>query len=314
MGASCAHNETWVRAAVLLAAVYAALLAAAYSRPGVAGVVLWWVGPPLVGVALAVILIAALRGAWKSRGLPSAAQLVGFTVLVTISGALATLRVYPSSYDDQPSPVRFRLPLDGPLTIAWGGRTIRVNYHAVIPDQRWAYDLLVTENGRSFRGDGRALDDYFVYGQRVLAPADGIVVDVRDGQPDEAIGHWQVRRATGNHVVLQVAPGEFLFIAHLQRGSIRLARDQHVRAGQTIGRAGSSGNASEPHVHVHLQDTPTVYLGEGIPMFFHDYRVHGGHVDRGMPTGGRRGRSRSSPGPFTGQIVEHAADADAALR
>ena len=306
-------RETWVRAAVVLAAAYAALLAVAYSRPGLIGVVLWWTGPPSVALALAFILLAALRSAWRSKRLPSAAQLLGYTVLVAISAALATFRIYPSSYDRRPSEIRFRLPLNGPVTVAWGGPTIRVNYHAVIPDQRWAYDFIITENGRSFSGDGHDPEDYLVYGRPVVAPAEGIVVDVRDGEPDKAIGHWQVRRATGNHVVLQVAPREFLFIAHLQRGSVRVARGDRVRAGHYIGRAGSSGNASEPHVHVHLQNTPTPYLGEGIPMFFHDYRVRGGDVDRGMPTGGRRGQSRSSAGTFTGQIVEHAADADALL-
>ena len=56
--------------------------------------------------------------------------------------------------------VRFRLPLDGPVTVAWGGADTDVNYHAVMPDQRWAYDLLVTREGRTHRGDGTRLDDY----------------------------------------------------------------------------------------------------------------------------------------------------------
>jgi murein DD-endopeptidase MepM/ murein hydrolase activator NlpD len=300
------RRELWVRAAILLAIGYAALLLVAHSRPGSIGVVLWWVGPPLVGVTLAAILVAALRSAWKSRRSPTAAQLLGFLTLAAVSAALAIFRVYPSSYDQRPSTVRFRLPLEGSITVAWGGPTIAMNYHAVIPDQRWAYDLLVTEAGRSFRGDGRRPEDYLVYGLPVLAPADGIAVDVRRDEPDEAIGHWQIRRATGNHVVLQVAPREFLFIAHLQRESIRVSQGEHVRAGQPIGLAGNSGNASEPHVHVHLQDTPTPYLGEGIPMYFHHYRVGGKHVNRGIPTGGRRWRSRLWAGAFTGQVIEQA--------
>jgi hypothetical protein len=72
-----------------------------------------------------------------------------------------------------------------------------------------------------------------------------------------------------------------------------------------IGRVGNSGNSSEPHVHLHLQDTSAPYLGEGIPFYFHDYRVNGVEVERGMPYGGRARRSRRWPGAFTGQIVEH---------
>jgi murein DD-endopeptidase MepM/ murein hydrolase activator NlpD len=295
----------WVRAAFLVAVGHAALLALVHARPGLVGVVLWWIGPPLVGLATAALLAVALRSSWRSRTTPTWTQLAGFATLVAISAALAAFRTYPSSYDHRPSDVSFRLPLDGPVTVAWGGPTVAVNYHAVIPDQRWAYDLLVTENGRSFRGDGTRLEDYLAHGRPVLAPADGVVFDVRDTEPDEQIGHWQVRRATGNHVVLQVTPQQFLFIAHLQRGSIVVKPGERVRAGQTIGRVGNSGNASEPHVHLHLQDTPTPHLGEGIPLYFRDYRVNGAHVDRGIPTGGRRRRSRLWPGAFTGQVVEH---------
>jgi hypothetical protein len=50
-------------------------------------------------------------------------------------------------------------------------------------------------------------------------------------------------------------------------------------------------------VHVHLQTTPGQF-GEGIPMYFHDYRTHTGVVARGMPHGGRGG-----------DVVEHAGSA-----
>jgi murein DD-endopeptidase MepM/ murein hydrolase activator NlpD len=281
------------------------LLVAVHARPGLSGVVLWWIGPPLVGLAVAGVLLAALRSAWKSRRRPAAAQFAGFAMLVAVVVALATFRTYPSSYDARPSVVAFRLPLDGPVTVAWGGATLAVNYHVQIPDQRWAYDLIVTENGRSFRGDGTRPEDYLVYGRPVLAPADGVVVALRDGEPDAEIGHRQLRRSAGNHVILQVAPREFLFIAHLRRGSLRVAPGERVHAGQAIGRVGNSGNSSEPHVHMHLQDTATPSFGEGIPMYFHDYRVGGVAVERGIPSGGRRMASRWSPGAFTGQIVEH---------
>jgi phosphate/sulfate permease len=297
-------RDGWVRASFLVGLAYAAILTFAHARRGLTGVVLWWVGPPLVSFAVAALLVVALWSSWRSRTIPTRAQLFGFIIIVVLVLALVTFRTYPSSYDHRPSSVSFRLPLDGPLTVAWGGPTTEVNYHVVIPDQRWAYDLLVTENGRSFRGDGTRLEDYFVYGRPVLAPANGVVFEVRDTEPDHEIGHWQIRRATGNHVVLRVASNEFLFIAHLQRGSIVVGPGERVRAGQTIGRVGTSGNTSEPHVHLHLQDTPTPYLGEGIPLYFYNYHVDGRHVDRGMPTGGRGRKSRLRPGPFTGEIVE----------
>jgi hypothetical protein len=43
-------------------------------------------------------------------------------------------------------------------------------------------------------------------------------------------------------------------------------------------------------------------LGEGIPLYFHNYRVGNDLVPRGMPTGGVRN------GRFAGQVVEHAGE------
>jgi murein DD-endopeptidase MepM/ murein hydrolase activator NlpD len=295
-------RDVWVRAPLFVSFLYAAILTVVHAHRGLTGVVLWWIGPPLVSLVVVVLFIAALWSAWRSGATPTRAQLFGFAMLVANVSALLTFRAYPSSHDHRPSDVSFQLPLDGPVTVAWGGPTTDVNYHVVIPDQRWAYDLLVTKSGISFQGDGTRLDDYYVYGRAVFAAAAGVVVEVRDSEPDAEVGHWQLRRASGNHVIVRVAPNEFLFIAHLQRGSIAVAPGERVRAGQPIGRVGNSGNTSEPHLHLHLQDTPTPYLGEGIPLYFRNYRAGGRFVDRGMPTGGRNGRLHS--GPFSGQIVE----------
>jgi hypothetical protein len=278
--------------------------AAVHARPGLTGVALWYVFPVPITLACAVLLGLAFWRSWWHRELPTARQLAGFAVLGVVVGTTAAFRTYPSSHDERPSEVRFRLPLDGPVTVAWGGPTLDVNYHGVMPDQRWAYDLLVTMRGETFRGDGTKVEDHFAYGLPVRAPADGVVRAVHDREPDGPIGQWQFLKAMGNYVVLDVAPGQFLFIAHLQPGSLAVAEGDRVRAGQVLGRVGNSGNSSEPHVHLHLQDTPTPFFGEGIPFYFHGYRVSGVEMQRGMPLGGRERRSRRWPGAFIGETVE----------
>jgi hypothetical protein len=47
-------------------------------------------------------------------------------------------------------------------------------------------------------------------------------------------------------------------------------------------------------------------LGEGIPLYFYDYRVDGRVVERGMPSGGMS----LLEGPV-GQVVEHAGEENA---
>ena len=193
------------------------------------------------------------------------------------------------------------------MTVAWGGATADVNYHVFLPDQRWAYDLVVTRAGRTFRTDGGALDDYHAYGLPVYAPAAGVVFAAHDGEPEVAIGatRWGLA-GLGNHVGIEVAPREYLFIGHLQPGSVAVSTGDRVTAGQLLGRVGNSGNSSEPHVHLHLQDSTRPYFGEGIPFHFHGYRQEGRFVARGMPEGGRRG------GLYRGARVAHARAAPAA--
>ena len=58
------------------------------------------------------------------------------------------------------SKVRFRVPFDEPVTIAWGGDAQDVNYHVVAADQRWAYDIVaIDEQGKTFRSDGKRAED-----------------------------------------------------------------------------------------------------------------------------------------------------------
>jgi hypothetical protein len=296
-------GNAWGATTLAVALVYAAFVAVVRARLGLTSLILWNVAPILFALAAVVLLATALLRSWR-RVVLTKRDFAGFAALALLVVSLATFRTYPSSHDGDPSDVRFRLPLDGPVTVVWGGPTLAVNYHAGMPDQRWAFDLLVTVNGRTFRDDGTRLDDYYAYGRPVLAPAAGVARVVHSGEPDGPIGQSRVVRSTGNYVVLEVAAGEFLFVAHLQPGSIRVAPGDHVSAGQVIGRVGNSGNSSEPHVHVHLQDRVTRYLGEGIPLFFHDYRLRGLKVERGMPLGGLQRARRGSPARFTGDVVE----------
>ncbi len=41
-----------------------------------------------------------------------------------------------------------------------------------------------------------------------------------------------------------------------------------VKQGQVIGRCGHSGHSSEPHLHFHLQDTPSLFSSMGLPIRF----------------------------------------------
>jgi hypothetical protein len=288
-----------MRVAPMLLGAHVALAAVLWARPGTAGIYLWYLGPATLALAGAACLAAALWSAIRHRETWNRIRFSALAVIGVAVGLVPLYRTYPSSHDFRPSIVRFRLPLEGPVTVAWGGATADENYHVLLPDQRWAYDLLVTRDGRSYRGNGDALADYFAFDLPVRAPADGIVVATHGVERDLPPGQIRTVPAFGNHVVLQVGTDEFLYVAHFRERSIAVAPGERIAAGRILGRVGNSGSSSEPHVHLHLQSTPRSFFGEGIPFYFHDYRLDGRLIPRGMPRGG------VEDGTFEGQVVEN---------
>ena len=184
----------------------------------------------------------------------------------------------PDPAAQEPALPPMRLPLEGRWWVFWGGDTVGQNYHAASREQRHAVDLVIWQDGSTFRTDGATNEDYYAWGQTVLAPVDATVVEVVDGFPANPPGALpeDPPDVFGNHVVLQLGNNAFLYLAHLQEGSIPVARGERVTAGTPVGLVGNSGNSSEPHLHMHAQTygtlrTPSV----GLPLTFADVLVDG---------------------------------------
>ncbi|WP_457938246.1 M23 family metallopeptidase [Mesorhizobium sp. 10J20-29] len=190
-------------------------------------------------------------------------------------------RAAQSRHLDYATKASLRLPFDGEWHVYWGGRTLEENYHAVDAAQRFAVDLLIRRDGASHAGDPHRLESYFCWDAPVLAPAGGEVVEAVTGLPDQAIGETDAEHPAGNHVVLDLGAGAYLFLAHLRQGSVQVSTGDSVKAGQEIGRCGNSGNTSEPHLHVHMQTTPDLAEGEGLPMQFETFLADGRLVATG---------------------------------
>lgn len=194
----------------------------------------------------------------------------------------------PSAHLNYTTRADLRLPFDGEWSVFWGGRSVAENYHAVDRGQRFAYDLLLLRDGRSHDGDASVLSNYHCWGEPILAPADGTVVATVGDLPDQAIGSTDTAHPAGNHVVLDLGHGEYAFLAHLRQGSLAVQEGDRVQQGQQLGECGNSGNTSEPHLHVHLQDSPRFGDGDGLPAQFQDYLADDEPVTRGEPRRGQR--------------------------
>ena len=151
----------------------------------------------------------------------------------------------------------------------WGGDTRALNRHHDALNQKYGFDFLrVDDSGKSHKNEGRQNEDYFAFGKKVVATADGVVTDVIRGVRDNIPGSMNPCSALGNTVIIKHRKHEISVLAHFKQGSIQVNVRDNVIRGQVLGLCGNSGNSSEPHIHYHLQNTPIVQDGTGIRCIF----------------------------------------------
>jgi hypothetical protein len=188
------------------------------------------------------------------------------------------------------APLVLGAPLRGEGWLGIGGLS-DTSYHrrtffalggkARIP-QRFAIDRgRIGEDGKLFRGDVSRNSNFYAYGAEVLAVANAVVADVKDGIPENegASGKKAVpitlETVGGNYVILELGKGNFAFYGHLQPKSIRVCVGEKVRRGQVLALLGNSGNAMGPHLHFHVANGNSLLGAEGVPYVFESFELRG---------------------------------------
>ena len=169
-----------------------------------------------------------------------------------------------------------QLPFQGQWFVYWGGETEGQNYHMNDKNQQYAYDFLRVAEGKSYKGDPDKNESYLAFGQPIFAPCDGTVMLAVDGVPDNTPGELNPVQKTGNTLVVKTAAGEYILFAHLKEGSIEVEKGQQVRRGDLLALCGNSGNSTEAHLHLQLQNTRDIHKATGARLFFEQIRVNGG--------------------------------------
>lgn len=216
----------------------------------------------------------AERGEWRIElHLDDAGQIVG----------LAVTEPPPPDPAVKDSNVPLALPVRGNWVVAWASDATEHNPHTN-KEQRRAADLVVVQDGKRFKTDGKKNDDFFAYGKEALAMADGTIVTVVDGVPENAPGTADLFFSPGNMIVVEHGkPGEAVYAvyAHLQPGKMRVKPGMKVKQGAPLALVGNSGNVTEPHLHVHLQDAPTLDKAWGVnPVFANVAVTRGGQASK----------------------------------
>ncbi|WP_102141445.1 M23 family metallopeptidase [Mycobacterium hubeiense] len=144
--------------------------------------------------------------------------------------------------------------------------------------ERFAIDYVqLGPGGRLFSGDKSKVESYPYFGADIHAVADGPVVAVVDGLPEQTPGvsptGLTLDQYGGNHVVQDIGDGNYAFYAHLKPGSLKVKEGDELTTGQVIAALGNSGNSDAPHLHFHLMDGPDPLAANGLPFVIKSFRL-----------------------------------------
>lgn len=220
-----------------------------------------WFGnfwPTVFLVAFAVVFARSLSKRLGQPWLPPAGHrkewrsiVISFLCAAFFSSkimAAYTARAFP-----QAEAVEMVFPLKGgKFQVVHGGSNQAMNYHAVVPAQKYALDI-VALGARGVRADGiypTDLKKYAIYGAQVVSPCDGEVMEKSDTLPDQNPPLTNVDNPAGNYILIY-CQGVSVILAHLQPGSVLVQNGDSITAGQSLALVGNTGNTSEPHMHIH---------------------------------------------------------------
>lgn len=151
--------------------------------------------------------------------------------------------------------VVFQLPFFGQWQVsqAYNGP------HTHRGDWKHALDFTVTDDaGKAFENEGLELRDYYGWQKPVLAPADGLVVDLHTMVEENPPGKVNLENNWGNSVVIKHGEQLYSQLSHLQTGSFKVNLGDYVRKGDIVALLGNSGRSPVPHIHFQIQSTPYV--------------------------------------------------------
>ncbi|WP_319453187.1 MULTISPECIES: M23 family metallopeptidase [unclassified Mycobacterium] len=146
--------------------------------------------------------------------------------------------------------------------------------------ERFAIDYVqLSADGTVYKGDRSKPESYPYFGADIHAVADGPVVGVMEGLPEQVAGQsptgLPLDQYGGNHVVQDIGGGNYAFYAHLKTGSVKVKPGDQLTSGQVIANLGNTGNTDAPHLHFHVMSTPDPLRSNGLPFVFTSFKLDG---------------------------------------
>jgi len=248
--------------------------AARVIEPGARSVIYMWIMLPGASVPASLRHRMTFSAAAAGGGRPTDAILENFQVPISHD---AVLMLHPPFHGG------IWLAGDGPANNTNHRRTITAVDGHIYSAERFAIDWIkVGPNGDSRHDGATRNDNWWGWGEPVLAVAEGEITEVVDGIPDNVprvLPPVTLDNIAGNHVILKIAPNRYVTYAHLQNGSIKVRVHDRVQAGAALALLGNSGNTTGAHLHMQVTDRSSVLEAEGVPFVFEKFTYLGPGAD-----------------------------------
>jgi murein DD-endopeptidase len=242
--------------------------------PGVRAVVYMWIEIPATTTPPAIL---------THRMVFSASGVDGKTTDATLESFPVPVRQEPVLTLSPPFHGGTWVAGDGPSNTANHRRAITAIDGHIYSAERFAIDWVkVGPNGDSRHDGSSRNDNWWGWGEPVLAVADGEITEVVDEFPDNTprvLPPVTLDNIGGNHVILKIAPDRYVCYAHLQHRSIKVHLHDRVRTGDTLALLGNSGNTTGAHLHLQVTDRNSMLEAQGVPFEFANFTYLGPGAD-----------------------------------
>ncbi|OGJ49327.1 hypothetical protein A2335_02125, partial [Candidatus Peregrinibacteria bacterium RIFOXYB2_FULL_32_7] len=180
---------------------------------------------------------------------------------------------------------RYDFPMKGSDLITFGN-PYQIWGHRTMPHAEFGFDVqILGRNGRVYEGSPSNPNNHFCMGRSIYAPADGTVVEVLDGLPDNPKAynrqaftkHFEklkdqfpaIQLNGGNMILIDHGNQEYSFLIHLLKNSIRIKKGEQVKRGALLAKCGHSGEGStSPHLHFHFGNRSDMLTSTSLPIVF----------------------------------------------
>jgi hypothetical protein len=199
--------------------------------------------------------------------------------IITVEGAAFSPRL-------NEAPAVISSPVKGAHWMFMSQSTMGYHFYALLfmNGKIWRSERFAFDNGQLnddlttyLSGSPQVNESYYCYGDTLYAVADGVIIKVQDGLPENNgdlhdVTLNSINEYEGNSLILDIGSGRFAGYAHCMPGSFFVQDGDTVKEGDPVARLGNSGNSGMPHLHFQITDSADFLFSQGIPFVLKEYR------------------------------------------